>query len=439
MGIILFFFKNVILYFKKSERIALENLLHKFSFRYNAVEKKSILSVPRGLKRSLVLLFSDSDDENLNQANEFQILVLDGTAKDFYGRCKYLKNILDRPFIYYPRSNSPSRISLIEKVMFSLVLIFMSIALFFFSLFAKVRANVGLIPVELVEHFFLINFIKRRTQLKTVIVFCAYEKDIPFLSSYMIQKLKLEVQIVPSSNPIKNFYQSGISSIFTFTLPSQKMEFESVKKSWIYKETVFWPPFGYEDVLEQINTGKKAVNHSIGFFSSGNWLREREKHGSLGLNEREAERFLLDSLRKFFLQYRECRLTIYLHPLEKSSRFLDDSIHFFKNKFGDHVEFAPFDMPSAKNFDRVDLGISVYSSTMFQRLFAEMKVLFAPFTMPYNYFSDIRLESISIRNQACFNETLLKILGMSTADYFKEFNLEEYSFRNYENVLRKGQ
>src|SRR5690606_19174442 len=114
--------------------------------------------------------------------------------------------------------------SVANRLVVSLMLVATSIPLFAISIFTKNRANIGLILIELAEGALLDTAIVRMRFLRKVVVFSAYEKDTAFLSCYLIDVRKLEVQLVPSSNPLKNFYRSGVCSTFTFPQPSQKVE-----------------------------------------------------------------------------------------------------------------------------------------------------------------------------------------------------------------------
>ncbi len=108
-----------------------------------------------------------------------------------------------------------------------------------------------------------------------------------------------------------------------------------------------------------------------------------------------------------------------MHPLEKrGEQRLVESENYYRSYFGADVQFAPFDTNSVSCFDLVDIGIAIYSSTIFQRLFAGQKSLFAPYSMQADYFTDKRIEAISIRSyeqlEFLIQENLLRTGNVST-------------------------
>src|SRR5690606_25233915 len=146
------------------------------------------------------------------------------------------------------------------------------------ALFRSNRGNLGLLSVELAEAALLINQVKKMPALRKVYMFSAYEKDCCFISYILLRKLNKEVQIVPSSNPLRNHYKKGICTTITFTAAYHPAEFEQIKSNWIYSSTETWPPFGYEEVLPKMDNYAIPPSRTIGYFSSGNWLREKLGH-----------------------------------------------------------------------------------------------------------------------------------------------------------------
>lgn len=92
----------------------------------------------------------------------------------------------------------------------------------------------GSILFELSEGALLFNAVKN-IQIKKMLIFCAYERDIPLISLYFIQN-GCEIGIIPSPNPLNQFYEKVICSEFYFTAPFQKNEFQLLKSNWIYNK-----------------------------------------------------------------------------------------------------------------------------------------------------------------------------------------------------------
>lgn len=412
--------------------MVMDDLLNKFSFRYTEGERgraRMVFTYFRSAWKHAwkpVLVESDGCIDGSPE-----VLVFDSRYEK-KNRDRYLALLLPDRYLYLSRNVCYFDITLLQKIKLSVFLLILCPVLWIAALFRSNKANLGLLLVELVEVSLLEAQLNYFSSVRRIILFSAYEKDSCFQAAWLMQERKLSVQIVPSTNPLRNFYKKGICTIFTFTAAFHPEEFEVIRKDWVFAETINWPPFGYEEVLPLLPSYKKPTPLTIGYFSSGNWLREKLGHASWGANEREAERALLACLQQLLIDQPEFRLTIYLHPLEKRKvEHLDASRRFYHDLFGETISYAPLEFNSVTSFELVDIGVTVYSSTAFQRLFAGMKTLLAPFSMPTDYFLDQRLEAISIRQASDFERIVLGLTTMSQASFFKEYNLEPYSYRAF--------
>jgi len=426
-----FFLGTIIRYLlgNKKDRIIISDLFGKFSYRYNEKEKNRFSIILTLFNKSLQCLWQPAQQPTDNTTAT--ILVYDG-KNEFNTRQRYLHYILNEPYAYIWRQKLAGTMSIGARLAFSLFLIALLPVFLIIALFKENRAACGLVLLELVECKMLSRSLRSLPKVQNVIIFAAFEKDVPFIAAFLINKHHLSVQLVPSSNPLKNFYTRGICTTFTFTAAFHVKEFDTLKQQWFYTSTTNWPPFGYEDVLPRLVSFRKPPPRTIGFFSSGNWLREKEGHVSLGLNERQAEKLLQLCLKEFILKHPQYTLVIFLHPLEKrNEQVLRQTRDYYGSLYGEKIQFAPIEQNSVSNFDLVDLGIAVYSSTIFQRLFAGMKACFVPFDMPYNYFNDERLEKISIRNEADFIDSLIAFSDMDTDSFISRYEMTDYTYRGY--------
>lgn len=430
--VIVFFIKSLFRYFflkRKKDVIIIRDLFTKFSFRYDEKQQQSFSIGLIYFRKALGYIWKPAAftiDER-----KPAVLVFDSKNEE-KNRRQYLQYLTTATSTYCYRGMIYGSFPITGKLVFSIGLFTLLPFFLIASLFTRNRAALFLVLLELTECRLLAQTLKNMPYVKKLILFSAFEKDVAFLSAYLMDVRGLEVQLVPSSNPLKNFYQQGICTIFTFTAAFHQSEFETLRDNWIYTAIEEWPPFGYEQVLQRLPSFNTPPAKTIGYFSSGNWLREQEGHVSLGLNERDAEKKLLHCLQAFLSDHPDYTLIVYLHPLEKRNKeVLDNTYRFYSARFGNNITYAPPDRDSLSNFDLADMGISVYSSTVFQRLFAGMKTCFAPFDMPYNYFNDDRLERISIRDSASFDETLLAFSELDCDRYFEQYNLSAYRYQHY--------
>ena len=422
---------------RKPAELIIDDLLNKFTFRYKPAQQDKLRTLFIFFRAAYKncwqpVVLKEYSDEVVFKSD---LLIYD-SRYEYQNRKRYLSYLKVPPFIYLSRNHVHFLPSSLLKLSISFQLLLLFPVLFVVALFKKNRGNLALLSCELVETSYLLHHVRQMPAVKRVMLFSAYEKDCNFVSDLLIREYGLQVQVVPSQTPIKNYYKKGICTTFTLTAPYHKNEFEQLKQDWIYKDSVFWPPFGYEEVIPRIATYKTSPRNTIGFFSSGSWLRDKLGYPTGGFNEREAEYLLVNSLVNYFRAYPDKKLIIFLHPLEKRTKEnLEQSLEYYKNLFGNEVEFAPSDSNSVASFDLVDLGVAGYSSTVFQRLFAGRKTLLAPFSMPPDYYSDPNLEAISIRSEEQFNSLMTAVLDMSAPAFFAGFQLEPYTYEAYAEVL----
>ena len=82
--------------------------------------------------------------------------------------------------------------------------------------------------------------------------------------------------------------------------------------------------------------------------------------------------------------------------------------------------------PSIFSFNQIDLGISIKSTLMFERIFYGYKTLFYCFKKHDFPIKNSSLNNIFI-NKKCFNETISKSLTLKTTEFFNHFDLMKYS------------
>ena len=235
MNYILFFIcaliKSTIGY--RPERIAINALFNKFTYRYAAADSKDYLSVLRYAFRAIKLI---NDQSNIVGIQNCDQLIFDGKLKFKGERISYLEKLIpaaEHQFAF--RDCLPNDFSIGIRIKYIFWLLVYAVILFVVSLFFKDKSKLGLILLELIEGVLLFNAAKQMN-VKKMLIFCAYERDIPFISLYFIQN-GWEIGIIPSSNPLYPFYKKVICPEFYFTAPFQKNEFKLLKPNWIYNKT----------------------------------------------------------------------------------------------------------------------------------------------------------------------------------------------------------
>ncbi|MES2762465.1 MAG: hypothetical protein V4677_09660 [Bacteroidota bacterium] len=411
---------------------SLDDVFHKFSYRISDAQLNTGFLHLKYLKKAINELFKKADAPGIHQ--DCDVIIFDSSVKGKNDRISYLTGLVNcenANWIY--RESLPNHISLFEKIAVTLFLIFTGIWFQVFKNRSKNKTQLALFLVEIVEWLKIFTYC-RKLKSKNFLFFCAYEKDANFISYFLMNKLHLSVQFIPSSNPLSNFYKKVVCTTFTFTAPYQKHQYELLKKNWYVKNFVSWPIFNHQQLKElRPNFNYSTTKNTVGFMSSGNWLREELGEKELGLGEREAEKKLMACLKKFIESNQDVSLTVFLHPYEKRTPDrVQRSMAFYQDMFGDKFKFGDLKKATIQQLDLVDVGIAVYSSVLFERLFVGFKTMFGLFNMPYNYFSDDRLLNISAYSESDFNQKLSELISLSNEEYIEKFNLQEYIY-NYKN------
>lgn len=408
------------------ESLIIHDLFHKFSYRYTQPESSSFVSPFRYLKRSVLLLVKRNNPvvQTYNNAT----WVYDNKSSFEKVDKDYLKFNGVENVGFISRDALPNEFNAFGVVGLLLQLLVLFSFLLPFSLLSKDKAKSSLVLLELTENLMLANALKR-LMCKEVYIFSAFEKDTIF-ASYLFEQNGIKVHLVPSSNPISNYYKHVICHSFIFTAPFQVKEFDMLKENWFLKEKRSWKPF--ESQMVRLNKERNEPPYKLGFVSSAMFLRAEQAHNNpSGNSDFEAEMALIDGLKKY-LNKREHSLIIYLHPFEKSSKENQHAaISFYEKQFGNQIAFAPFHELSKLHFNLCSLAVSGFSSAQIERLYGGYKVLFAPMGHMKNYFSDERLNGISAQTYNDLEMMLDKMLVMSDASYFDFYGLQDYHWTSY--------
>ncbi len=409
---------------------SLDDVFYKFSYRISETQLNAGFLYLRYLKKAISELFKKDDIQSIHP--DSNLIIFDSSIKGKKDRISYLTELINcdkATWIY--RESLPNSIPLFQKITLTLFLFVTSLYFQLFKNKAKNKAQQVLFILEMVEWLKITTYC-RKFKATNFLFFCAYEKDANFISYLLMNELNFSVQFVTSPNPLSNFYKKVVCSTFTYTAPYQKYQYEQLKENWYVKEFVNWPIFNYHQLKQLAPTFNYAtLKNTIGFMSSGNWLREELGEKELGVGEREAEKQLMACLKEFIEKNKEISLTIFLHPFEKRTpERVERSVAFYKNVFGDHVKLGDLKKSTIQQLDTVDVGVGVYSGVLFERLFVGFKTMFGLFNMPYNYFSDDRLLNISAYSILDFNQKLQELIHLKNEEYIQKFNLQEYTFQH---------
>lgn len=431
---IFFFWKCAILSFFRvgKESAVITDLTTKFSYRYSKKEENSPKAYFIFFLRSIKLLFTKRKS---NDKNKGEVFLVDNNSGFYNDDRFYMEALGLKQINYIFRDTLENEINFFSRVFY-----FFSISLTFFFLiplflFSKKRASVALIPVELVEVMLLAKTLKK-AHCKKLIVLSAYEKEISFMCYFLKNKLSIDTYLLPSANPLSFFYKNVICNTFVFSTPFHIREFQKLKVNWFIDKQVMWPPYGFQEV--QINRELNVSNENvIGLVSSGMALRRHLGHSEFNNDlDYKAEIELIGALKLILDKVKNLKVLVYFHPIEKKNESnLKFSKEFYSKMFLNHLILAPDNIPTKKALNLCNVAISGFSSAQMERLFGGFKTLFAPMGFLKNYFSDERLDAISVNSTNELEELIKKVLPLTAEEFFRKYNLNDYRWDAYPNKI----
>jgi len=405
---------------RKSSVVAWRSALSSFSFRIPRGRSSSLSEAFIWLRHSLALAIRSGSDSFTPTS---EVLVVDDLAFKERGRVAYVSAILGTNCTFIGldalRANS-----LIFKIRSLLYFSFLLIFLFPWVFLSSRRASFSLIIYDLIVLFLLDRSIAR-SSVRRIVWFGAFEKGSPLLIDWFRRYRGIEVTIVPSTNPLRNFYRHVVADKVVLTAPFQQQEVESgLAEGWVYKECVWWPPYGYERMLGV--AGRSVQRGVIGFLSSGNWLRRELGKDQLDPTWEQAEEVALRWCQTIVHSRQDVALRVFLHPLEKRDpELLARSLAHYE-ALGIPSTDIVSDRGGIAHPELMDVAVAVYSSALFERLYAGYKGVFAQPGMAPGYFMNGSICNAIAHKEDEFQRLLGQALGQEEDAYFHSNGIDAY-------------
>jgi hypothetical protein len=290
-----------------------------------------------------------------------------------------------------------------------------------------IKASVGLIFKEYIEMVNLLKILKEKN-VTTLFYYSIFQKD-SNISAILIQELGIKVFKITSLTPLK-FWNSIIVGADKLMLcnPNQMEEIQEYKDTILVNEFAIWGPEGMNKFLAEYYSGPdmhNLHNKNIGFYSTASYIRSKE--GSIVQyvedHQEDNVKFLLAEYLKL---HTDVRLIIYLHPKEKKAEFETIVEKHYATFFRDcEYIIAAREKQSSYSFEEVEIGIAMYSSIIYERLYFGYKCLIAPGKMKLPG----KINNICAIDKHDFNSKINKFMSVSDNDYFRLTKLPLPGFR----------
>lgn len=234
--------------------------------------------------------------------------------------------------------------------------------------------NWSLFLIEFVENVNLAYLLKKY-KIHELVFYCIYERDANY-TYLLLNKIGINVSKVTSEVPLALWNKIILTDTLILCSDYQKDEIKEFSKTIIYKEIEMWGPETAPLYAHLYGNKTSTVSNTIGFYSTANWLRELENDMLDFEGSVEAENLLKSYLKEFVSINPNVSLVVFLHPREKKREELTKS--HYDSVFKGVTYTLNFDKPSAAVFDQCEVGVSFFSTIIFERDFFGFKTIVFP-------------------------------------------------------------
>lgn len=300
--------------------------------------------------------------------------------------------------------------------------------LFIASLFSKRKYHWPLLLMESIESDMLLRLVKAH-HIKNLHYFCIYERDAN-LNAYLLMQNGVYVNKIPSEVPLAFWNKTIVSNSLSFCFAYQEEEYNNFRDTICVDEVKFWAPEKAIKAPQRFfskGRTKTEFAYDIGFYSSGMWLRKQENSKFQDDSSVEREEWLLNELFNF-CKTNGRTLRIYTHPIEKWIDKREKTQHHYQG-YLEHagVSIQDFDRSSNEEFDEVNIGIALFSTLMFERIYFGFKTLLLPLNIAGFPIKESSFENICVTEQKQLMGYLDKNIALSAEDFYKACGTLKYS------------
>jgi len=403
-------------------------LFSKQSFRLPQSAKADFFIVFKTYINTLKSIFQGSS--GISKTGNGNVAVFDSTMKGSDVRANYLSLFGVKPDLFLARESLSGSSSFAQKLLgFFLANKFFSI--FLLGLFSRNRAAYALLLKESVEWLNLLTIL-RRNKITELYMFCIYEKDSNILA-HLLMKRKIKVNKITSEVPLTFANKIIVADKIILCFNYQKEELEAYSKTMFFKETETWLPEAQGAYLHLYNNKNFEIpQQTIGFYSSAFWLRKKLNHSIADVGSYDAEEQVLKYLSEYVSKKSDLKLVIFAHPYEKRTDELWKETSAYYNSvlspgIMDRVEVTQKGISSTHTFHKVNIGISLFSTVMFERINLGFKTILAPIDK-----KDFPLETSPFRNICAYSkdELFQKLehnLKLSKMEFFENNGIKDYA------------
>lgn len=300
--------------------------------------------------------------------------------------------------------------------------------LFFKTLFLKDKAPYALLVKEILESYQLLRLCKK-LKVKELYYFNIYEKD-SNINALLLEKANIKVIKITSEVPLAIWNKRIIADKICLCNTYQFEEINYFKNTMFFKELEMWGPekMMYVKNLYDRPLLIKSEQKTLGFYSTGAWLRKLNNDIDQGFNMTENEDLLKLYLKEYCYLRPEVKLQMFLHPREKKTDILNRTIEHYNEKFdGINFEIMNSINSTAESFHLSDIAVAFNSTIIYERLYFGFKSVLMPLS-----FKDFPIKNSSISNICVYTKKELfnkldNSFALSQKTFFLNNHLTDYA------------
>jgi hypothetical protein len=366
-------------------------------------------------------------------SEENKIAVFDTHESSKEKREEYLNYFDVKPGCFISRNQLCGSLASAHSLIHACFVSAITLSLIPFS-FSKRRVNYALLLTEIVEWVNILYLLKRN-HINRLYHFCIYEKDANFLA-YCLQKQEISISKIPSEVPLTFANKIVVADELCLCFPYQHEEVKMFHDTMFVDKLSDWLPEMQISYIKQYKDKSFEIPmNRIGYYSGAFWFRVKMNHSIADIGSYDVEHHLLQNIASYLAARPNIHLLVFLHPHEKKkAEHFEETKLYYGSVFGEEllkrIEFTDAVTRSTDCFHLINIGLSVFSTVVFERLSLGFKTLLAPMEK-----TDFPLENSPFRNICCYTKDQLfskldENLPLNKKEFFQHNKIAGYYQEN---------
>ncbi len=296
--------------------------------------------------------------------------------------------------------------------------------------FCRRRANHALIISFVCESAYILHLLRIRN-VDEVYDYLPYEVESNFM--YLLFHARgIKVTKLPSAGPLSTHHSRTLAHSVVITSAYHLEEIHAFGKRFRTGKLLRWPPErAYKCIPKYSGTIATPPTNTLGFYSHGQWLRNRLNHAQYGAAIEQDEIRILHFIRDIAKELNTA-VFLYLHPRELKAEVFPETQKFYASHLsGISYEIKIHPDSTAMHFEEVDIAIAAFSTIVFERLYFGYKILIGNEAMRNFPITGSPLNNICFSDYNDFRQKIFAAHTVSNLAFFEKNNLQTYLWFNF--------